>query len=66
MLLVSGANRVDPGLVGLAQELPIYYDPSSLGFKRVWAAAGTPRSVLPIAPADLIRITGAKPLAVTH
>lgn len=51
--------------VGLATALPIYVDPALLAFDRVWAAAGTPRTVFPIAPAELVRITGARPLQVT-
>jgi hypothetical protein len=27
----------------------------------VWAAAGTPRSVFPITPGDLLRVTSARP-----
>ena len=29
-----------------------------LGYEELWAAAGTPRHVFPIAPQDLLRITG--------
>ncbi|HEV8166072.1 MAG TPA: YbaK/EbsC family protein, partial [Actinomycetota bacterium] len=29
-------------------------------FDVVWAAAGTPRHVFPIAPADLVRVTGGR------
>lgn len=36
-----------------------WIDPHLLDFDQVWAAAGTPRHVFPIAPDDLIRITGA-------
>jgi prolyl-tRNA editing enzyme YbaK/EbsC (Cys-tRNA(Pro) deacylase) len=28
------------------------------GFDLVWAAAGTPRHVFPITPADLVHVTG--------
>ena len=36
-----------------------WIDPALLKFPEVWGAAGTPRHVFPIAPDDLIRITGA-------
>ncbi len=39
--------------------LPVYVDPDLLGFDRVWAAAGTPHTVFALAPADLVRVTGA-------
>jgi prolyl-tRNA editing enzyme YbaK/EbsC (Cys-tRNA(Pro) deacylase) len=32
-------------------------------FEVVWAAAGTPRTVFPIAPDELARVTSARPLA---
>jgi prolyl-tRNA editing enzyme YbaK/EbsC (Cys-tRNA(Pro) deacylase) len=34
-------------------------DPRLMAFDMVWAAAGTPRHVFPIAPADLRRVSGA-------
>jgi prolyl-tRNA editing enzyme YbaK/EbsC (Cys-tRNA(Pro) deacylase) len=34
-----------------------------LRFDIVWAAAGTPRTVFPIAPGELARVTSARPLA---
>jgi Cys-tRNA(Pro) deacylase len=43
---------------GLASELPVAIDEDLLDHDVVWAAAGTPRDVFPIAPADLVRITG--------
>ena len=36
-----------------------WIDPLLLTLDVVWGAAGTPRHVFPIAPADLVRITGA-------
>ena len=50
--------------VGLTRELPVYFDSTLLTFDRVWAAAGTPRSVFPIAPGELLRVTGALPISV--
>lgn len=36
-----------------------YFDPKLSTFATVWAAAGTPRHIFEIAPADLQRISGA-------
>lgn len=52
--------------VALAQPLPVYADPHLLTYPVVWAAAGTPRSVFAIAPADLLKVTRATPLPVTR
>lgn len=38
---------------------PCYFDPRLLDFDVVWAAAGTPRHIFPIAPAKLLRLSGA-------
>jgi prolyl-tRNA editing enzyme YbaK/EbsC (Cys-tRNA(Pro) deacylase) len=35
------------------------------GFEEIWAAAGTPRHVFPIAPGDLLRATGGQLADVT-
>ncbi|MBT9245352.1 YbaK/EbsC family protein [Gemmobacter fulvus] len=39
---------------------PEFFDPRLLDFPVIWGAAGTPRHIFPIAPQDLLRITGAK------
>ena len=54
--------------VGHLEALPIHADPRLLDFPVIWAAAGTPRHIFAIAPADLMRITGAKVavFVVTH
>lgn len=44
--------------LGHATELPTLIDEDLLRFDVVWAAAGTPRDVFAIAPADLVRATG--------
>jgi prolyl-tRNA editing enzyme YbaK/EbsC (Cys-tRNA(Pro) deacylase) len=41
-------------------------DERLLTFPTVWAAAGTPRSVFGIAPADLQLITGARVASVSR
>ena len=43
---------------GHARDLAVLVDRDLTGFEVVWAAAGTPRHVFPIAPADLLRATG--------
>ena len=45
--------------LGHLQRIEAYLDPRLLEFETVWAAAGTPRHVFAIAPADLLRVTGA-------
>ena len=34
-------------------------DPALLAWDKIWAAAGTPDSVFPLTPSDLLRVTGA-------
>jgi prolyl-tRNA editing enzyme YbaK/EbsC (Cys-tRNA(Pro) deacylase) len=50
--------------VGHSQPLVTYLDEHLLEHALVWAAAGTPRAVFSIEPADLLRITSAKVVAV--
>ena len=45
--------------VGHTSPLPTYLDRDLLQYERVWAAAGTPNAVFPIAPYELRRITSA-------
>ena len=44
---------------GHLHEVRTWIDPHLLTFDLVWAAAGTPRHVFAIAPADLVELTGA-------
>lgn len=46
--------------VGHLSPSPEFFDPRLLAFPVIWGAAGTPRHIFPIAPADLLRITGAQ------
>lgn len=46
---------------GHPRPLRVFLDRDLLGHDEVWAAAGTPSSVFPIAPGDLIRAAGAEP-----
>ena len=45
---------------GHATPLPVVVDDGLLAFATVWAAAGLPDAVFPIAPADLVRLAGAR------
>jgi prolyl-tRNA editing enzyme YbaK/EbsC (Cys-tRNA(Pro) deacylase) len=45
--------------LGHLTPLATWMDPRLMDFPQVWAAAGTPRHIFPIAPVDLQRITGA-------
>ncbi|MDQ7775791.1 YbaK/EbsC family protein [Paracoccus aminovorans] len=45
--------------VGHLNRIEAWLDPRLLDFEQVWAAAGTPRHVFAIAPAELLRLTGA-------
>jgi prolyl-tRNA editing enzyme YbaK/EbsC (Cys-tRNA(Pro) deacylase) len=51
---------------GHAESLPTYIDPGLLAFQEVWAAAGTPDSVFPLPPQELIRATRAQPADFTE
>jgi prolyl-tRNA editing enzyme YbaK/EbsC (Cys-tRNA(Pro) deacylase) len=44
--------------LGHAAPLPTLVDRDLLSYPVVWAAAGSPHAVFPVAPADLQRITG--------
>ena len=44
--------------LGHAQALTVFIDRDLMEFDVVYAAAGTPNAVFPIAPADLERVTG--------
>jgi Cys-tRNA(Pro) deacylase len=46
---------------GHRSPLPTFVDRHLLDHDEVWAAAGTPRHVFAITPADLVRLTGAPP-----
>ncbi len=46
--------------VGHATPLETFIDEDLLGYEIVYAAAGTPTAIFPIAPPDLVRITGGR------
>jgi len=45
---------------GYPGAVPAYLDPDLLAFEEVWAAAGTPDSVFPLPPQELLRAAGAE------
>jgi prolyl-tRNA editing enzyme YbaK/EbsC (Cys-tRNA(Pro) deacylase) len=45
---------------GHPDPLPTAVDEDLLAYDEVWAAAGTPRDVFPIDPAELVRVTGGR------
>ena len=45
--------------VGHLSPIRAWFDPRLMDFEVIWAAAGTPRHVFPIAPGDLLRLSGA-------
>ena len=69
----SGARRADPEQARLAtgfaiggtppfgypEPLRVLLDRDLLAYEVLWAAAGTPDTVFPITPADLVRASGA-------
>ena len=46
--------------LGHLTPLPVFMDPRLMDFAEIWAAAGTPRHIFPIAPQDLLAASGAK------
>ena len=46
--------------VGHLHPIRAFLDPRLMEFDVIWAAAGTPHHIFPIAPADLHRLTGAQ------
>ena len=61
-LIRSQTGFVIGGVAPVGHLTPIraWFDPRLLEFDIVWAAAGTPRHVFPIAPGDLLRLSGAE------
>ena len=55
-----------PPFVVASPPMEVYLDETLLGFDVVWAAAGTPDSVFPIAPADLLRVSGGTAASFTE
>jgi Cys-tRNA(Pro) deacylase len=47
---------------GFPEPVRTFVDVSLLAFEEVWAAAGTPDSVFPINPAELVRLSGGDPV----
>jgi prolyl-tRNA editing enzyme YbaK/EbsC (Cys-tRNA(Pro) deacylase) len=51
--------------LGQLHPVRAFADPRLKEFDTVYAAAGTPRHIFPIAPADLLRVSGATLAAFT-
>jgi prolyl-tRNA editing enzyme YbaK/EbsC (Cys-tRNA(Pro) deacylase) len=51
--------------LGHAAPIATFVDQALLAFEQVWAAAGTPDAVFPIAPERLVQATGARPVSVS-
>lgn len=49
---------------GHATSLRTFVDEALLAHDTVWAAAGTPRHVFEVAPDELVRLSGAEPVAL--
>lgn len=45
---------------GYPAPLPVFLDRGLTRHEQVWSAAGTPTTIYPIAPADLVRVSGAR------
>ncbi|PSQ24725.1 prolyl-tRNA editing protein [Halobacteriales archaeon QS_8_65_32] len=48
------------------KRVPVYLDETLQGFDEVWAAAGTPQAVFPIAPEAIREIAGAETIDVAE
>jgi Cys-tRNA(Pro) deacylase len=48
------------------EEIPVFVDETLLDHDEVWAAAGTPQTVFPIAPETLVELADAEPAAVAE
>lgn len=46
--------------IGHLTPIRAFFDPKLMEFEVIWAAAGTPRHVFPISPADLLKISNAQ------
>jgi len=47
-------------------DVTVLFDETLLDHERVWAAAGTPEAVFPMAPEEMRRLAGARPVCVTE
>lgn len=51
--------------VGHLQPLETYVDKDLFQYEKIWAAAGTPRSIFCLTPADLVKITAGKVVVIS-
>jgi prolyl-tRNA editing enzyme YbaK/EbsC (Cys-tRNA(Pro) deacylase) len=52
--------------LGHARPVRTFMDEDLLPLEEVWAAAGTPDSVFPLTPTELLRVSGARPAAIAE
>ena len=52
--------------VGHKDQPIVLIEESLLGFDEIWAAAGTPNAVFRLTPADLVKLTGGRTVAVAR
>lgn len=50
--------------VGHLEQLLTFIDEDLLQYEEIWAAAGNPNAVFPLTPAELVKITGGRVIAV--
>jgi prolyl-tRNA editing enzyme YbaK/EbsC (Cys-tRNA(Pro) deacylase) len=50
--------------VGHVRELPVVIDAALLEHDEIWSAGGTPNTVFPTTPAELVRVTGGEVVEV--
>ncbi|MBT6092307.1 MAG: YbaK/EbsC family protein [Acidimicrobiaceae bacterium] len=72
---IAGASEVraatgfaigGPPPLGHTVPLRTLVDPHLMDFEEVWAAAGTPDSVFPVKPKDLVQATSGAVVGITH
>ncbi|MEW6276425.1 MAG: YbaK/EbsC family protein [Bacillota bacterium] len=50
--------------VGHLEQLTTFIDEDLLQYEEIWAAAGNPNAVFPLAPAELVKMTGGRVVAI--
>ncbi|MER3457354.1 MAG: hypothetical protein C4309_00625 [Chloroflexota bacterium] len=51
--------------VGHLEPLETFIDADLMHYEEIWAAAGTPYAVFKLTPADLVKMTGGRVVAIT-
>jgi len=63
--ICPGGPRCGYNLFIALEELVTFVDKDLPQYNEIWAAAGTPHAVFKLAPADLVRITGGRVIAIS-